>query len=138
MTANLQLVVVRRGRPSGLRPVCVAWSGSGEHDQVQASFAATSGGSAATDADLNWASVPNAETSSHVSFWTASTAGTFLGSDDLDTSRRVAVGGNFTIPRGSVTMAVTPVAALGDSAQARRRVRRRATSLGNDRPSRPD
>jgi len=80
--------------------------------RVQATFgAAASGGSIANTADLNWTSVPNAETYSHVSFWTASTAGTFLGSDDLNVSRTVAVGDNFTIPTGSLTLAVTPVAA---------------------------
>ena len=80
--------------------------------RVQATFgSAASGGSIANTADINWTSVPNAETYSHVSFWTASTAGTFLGSDDLNTSRTVAVGDNFTIPTGSLTVAVTPVAA---------------------------
>lgn len=80
--------------------------------RVQATFgAAASGGSIANTADLNWTSVPNAETYSHVSFWTASTSGTFLGSDDLNTPRLVAIGDNFTIPTGSLTVAVTPVAA---------------------------
>lgn len=46
-----------------------------------------------------------------MSFWTASSAGTFLGSDDLATPRTVAVGDNFTIPTGSLTVAITPVAA---------------------------
>ena len=80
--------------------------------RVQATFgSAATGGSIANTADLNWTSVPNAETYSHVSFWTASTAGTFLGSDDLNTPRLVAVGDTFTIPTGSLTVAVTPVAA---------------------------
>lgn len=77
----------------------------------QAAFAAASGGSGATNAALTWTSVPNAETYTHVSFWTASSAGTFLGSDDLATPRTVAIGDNFTIPSGSLTVAVTPVAA---------------------------
>ena len=77
----------------------------------QATFAAASGGSAATNAALTWTSVPNAETYTHVSFWTASSGGTFLGSDDLATPRTVAIGDNFTIPSGSLTVAVTPVAA---------------------------
>lgn len=79
--------------------------------RVQATFGAASAGSATTTADLNWTSVPNAETYSHVSFWTASSAGTFLGSDDLATPRTVAVGDNFTIPIGSLTIQVSPVAA---------------------------
>lgn len=80
--------------------------------RVQATFGTVaSGGSITTTTDLNWTSVPNAETYSHVSFWDASTAGTFLGSDDLATPRTVAVGDNFTIPIGSLTVAITPVAA---------------------------
>lgn len=77
----------------------------------QATFAAASAGSITTSADLNWTNVPNAETYSHVSFWDASTAGTFLGSDDLAASRTVAVGDNFTIVTGSLTVGITPVAA---------------------------
>jgi hypothetical protein len=78
----------------------------------QATFGTTaSGGSITTTTDLNWTNVPNAETYSHVSFWDASSAGTFLGSDDLATPRTVAVGDNFTIATGSLTVAITPVAA---------------------------
>lgn len=77
----------------------------------QATFSAASAGSLTTSADLNWTSVPNAETYSHVSFWDASTAGTFLGSDDLAASRLVAIGDTFTILAGSLTVAITPVAA---------------------------
>jgi hypothetical protein len=72
---------------------------------------AAAAGSIANTADVNWTNVPNAETYSHVSFWDASSAGTFLGSDDLATSRLVAIGDTFTIPTGSLTVAVTPVAA---------------------------
>jgi hypothetical protein len=80
--------------------------------RVQATFGTTaSGGSITTTTDLNWTSVPNAETYSHVSFWDASSAGNFLGSDDLATPRTVAIGDNFTIPIGSLTVQVTPVAA---------------------------
>lgn len=83
----------------------------GDATRQQATFATASGGSCASSADINWTSLTAAGTISHVSFWTASTAGTFLGSDDLATPRTVAVGDNFTIPSGSLTVAVTPVAA---------------------------
>jgi hypothetical protein len=79
--------------------------------RVQATFSAASAGSLTTSADVAWTNVPNAETYSHVSFWDASTAGTFLGSDDLAVARTVAVGDNFTILAGSLTLAITPVAA---------------------------
>lgn len=77
----------------------------------QATFGAASGGSLTTSGDLAWTNVPNAETYSHVSFWDASSGGVFLGSDDLAVSRTVAVGDNFTIPAGSETLALTPIAA---------------------------
>lgn len=70
-----------------------------------------SGGSITTTADINWTNVPNDETYSHVSFWDAAAAGTFLGSDDLATPRAVTIGDNFTIATGQLTVAVTPVAA---------------------------
>jgi len=79
--------------------------------RLQASFSAASAGSITTSADINWTNVPNAETYSHVSFWDASSAGTFLGSDDLATPRTVAVGDNFSILAGNLTLAITPVAA---------------------------
>jgi len=79
--------------------------------RVQATFGSSSGGSSTTTADLNWTSVSAAETYSHVSFWTASSAGTFLGSDDLATPRTVAIGDNFSILAGQLTVAITPVAA---------------------------
>lgn len=84
---------------------------AGNTTRKQASFAAASGGAITTDADVDWTSVSNAETYSHVSFWSASVAGTFLGSDDLATPRAVLVGDNFTIVAGDIDLALTPVAA---------------------------
>jgi hypothetical protein len=46
-----------------------------------------------------------------VSFWSASSAGTFLGSDALDTSRSVTAGDNFTIAAGDLDLSITPIAA---------------------------
>lgn len=77
----------------------------------QATFSAASGGSITTSADINWTNVPNAETYSHVSFWDASSAGSFLGSDDLAVARVMAVGDNFTITAGQLTVPITVIAA---------------------------
>jgi len=77
----------------------------------QATFSAASAGSMTTSADLTWAAVSTSETYSHVSFWDASTAGTFLGSDDLAASRAVTAGDTFVISAGSLTVAIAPVAA---------------------------
>jgi hypothetical protein len=76
----------------------------------QATFGTASAGVIATTADISWVSVPNAETYSHVSFWTLSSAGTFLGWDDLSATATVAIGDTFRIPSGSLTVTVTPAA----------------------------
>jgi hypothetical protein len=88
-----------------------ASNAAGNTTRVQATFSAASGGAITTSGDVAWTSVSTAETYSHVSFWTASAAGTFLGSDDLATARTVAVGDNFTIVAGDLDLALTPIAA---------------------------
>lgn len=74
-------------------------------------FSAASAGAITNSAAVTWTSVPNAETYSHVSFWDASTAGVFQGSDDLAVARTVAIGDNFEIAIGDLDLAITPVAA---------------------------
>ena len=51
-----------------------------------------------------WTNVPTAETYTHVSLWSASTAGTFLGSDDLSAPAAVAVGDTFQLPIGQISV----------------------------------
>lgn len=82
-----------------------------ETTRKQASFAAASGGAITTDAALDWTAVAANETITHISFWTASSAGTFLGSDALDSSAVLSAGGNFTIASGDLTVSITPLAA---------------------------
>lgn len=84
---------------------------AGNTTRQQASFAAASAGANATNADLTWTNVSTAETYADVSFWTASSGGTFLGSSALTASKTVAIGDTFTIASGSLTMAITPLAA---------------------------
>lgn len=79
--------------------------------RVAATCSAASGGAITNSAAISWTSVSTAETYSHVSFWSASAAGTFLGSDDLAVARTVAVGDNFEIAVGDLDLAITPVAA---------------------------
>jgi hypothetical protein len=50
-----------------------------------------------------WTSVTATETYTHVSFWTASTGGTYIGSGVLTTPQGVTAGQNFTIPIGDLT-----------------------------------
>lgn len=84
---------------------------AGNTTRVAVTCSAASSGSITNSADVNWTSVSTAETYSHVSFWSATSAGTFLGSDDLAVSRTVAVGDNFTIAAAALTLALTPLAA---------------------------
>src|SRR5262245_21718453 len=84
---------------------------AGNTTRVQPTFAVAAGGQASITGDLDWTSVSTAETYSHVSFWSASSSGSFLGSDDLNSPRTMAVGDNFQIPSGSLTVQAAPVAA---------------------------
>lgn len=78
-----------------------------ETTRKQASFAAAAAGSKATNADLTWDNVSTSETYTHVSYWTAGAAGTFLGSDDLSSSAVMVAGQTFRIPSGSLTLNIT-------------------------------
>lgn len=74
--------------------------------------ACTFGTAAATGAIANtalvtWTNVSTTEVYTHVSFWTAITAGTFLGSDDLSSSASVTAADTFQIPIGGLTLSVT-------------------------------
>lgn len=84
----------------------------GDTTRKAATFsAAASDGTITTTADINWTAVTAAGTVTHVSFWSASSGGTFLGSDDLATSRTLAIGDNFTILAGDVDLSLAPIAA---------------------------
>ncbi len=82
-----------------------------ETTRKAATMAAASSGSTSNSADITWTSVLGSETYSHVSFWSATTAGTFLGSDDLATPVAVVAGNNFTISAGQLVVAITVLAA---------------------------
>lgn len=84
---------------------------AGETTRKQATFSAASGGAITTSADLTWTSVSTSETISHVSFWDASSAGNFLGSDALNASKALTAGDNFTIAAGDLDLDLSPIAA---------------------------
>lgn len=74
--------------------------------------AVTFGSAAASGAISNtvavqWTGLAASETISYVSFWTASSSGTFLGSDDLASAQAVNSGGSFVIPVGDLDLTVT-------------------------------
>jgi hypothetical protein len=79
-----------------------------ETTRQQATFgAAASSGAISNTAVIEWTNVSTTETYTHVSFWTASTAGTFLGSDDLSSSAAVTAGDTFRIPVGDLDITIT-------------------------------
>ncbi len=72
----------------------------------------TFGSAAATRAISNtaaveWTNVSTSETYTWVSFWTASSGGTFLGRDDLSSSAAVTAGDTFRIPIGDLDLTIT-------------------------------
>lgn len=79
--------------------------------RAQATFSSAASSSVTNSADVTWTSVSATETYSHVSFWDASTAGNFLGSDALEAPRGVTAGDNFTIVASNLTLSLTPIAA---------------------------
>lgn len=74
----------------------------------QVTWNAASAGSMSLNT-LSAFSMTTSETISHISFWDASTAGTFLGSAALTVSKTVANGDTLTFT--TLTVAITPIAA---------------------------
>jgi hypothetical protein len=56
---------------------------------------------------IEWTSVSTTETYTHISLWSASSNGTFLGSDDLSSSAAVTAGDTFRIPIGDLDLTIT-------------------------------
>lgn len=79
-----------------------------ETTRKQVTFgAAASGRAISNTAAVEWTNVSTTETYSHVSLWSASTAGTFLGRDDLSSSAAVTAGDTFRIPIGDLDLTIT-------------------------------
>ncbi len=74
-------------------------------------MAAASGGVSSSSVDAVWTSVAATETYRYVSYWSATSAGTFLGSDQLNNPRSVTAGDTVTLAAGSLSFRLTPIAA---------------------------
>lgn len=68
---------------------------------------AASSGAISNTAAIEWTNVSTTETVTHLSFWTASTAGTFLGSDDLSSSAALTAGDTLRVPVGDLDLTIT-------------------------------
>lgn len=76
-----------------------------------ASFSsAAAAGTITTSGDVTWTSVSQTESYSHVSFWDASSGGNFLASDNLEVTRGLTAGDNFTIAAGDIDISIGAVA----------------------------
>lgn len=83
---------------------------AGDTTRKQATMAAAAAGSKASSASVGpWTNVSTTETVSHISLWTASTAGTFNGSAALTASQAWVNTNTFTLT--TLTIAITPIAA---------------------------
>lgn len=80
-----------------------------ETTRKQATFAAASGGSAVTTADLTWSAIAGTEDATHFSMWTASSAGTFLWSGTI-TANPYTAGDTFQILTGQLSLTMTGAA----------------------------
>lgn len=69
--------------------------------------AAASGGLISNTVAVSWTSLSANEAITHVSFWSAASGGTFLGSDDLPATKNVQIGDTLTIPIGDVDLTLT-------------------------------
>lgn len=79
-----------------------------ETDRQAVTFGdAAASGAISNTAAVTWTNLAATETLTHVSFWTASTSGTVLGTDDLPTSKNVNAGDTFTIPIGDLDITIT-------------------------------
>jgi hypothetical protein len=83
---------------------------AGSTTRVQATMASASGGSKAMSSMASsWTNGGTSETLTHISLWTASTAGTFNGSAALSASKAWASTDTFSLT--TLTIAITPIAA---------------------------
>lgn len=73
------------------------------------SFAAASGGSMASDADVTWTNIAGSEDATHFSIWDAASAGNFLWSGTI-TANAYTAGDTYTITSGNLTASFTVAA----------------------------
>lgn len=80
---------------------------AGNATRKSASFAAASGGTSTSDADIEWTTgeVDTTEVYSHFSLWDASTAGNCIGTGTV-TGGSVTAGNAFTIASGNLTFSL--------------------------------
>lgn len=76
-----------------------------ETTRKQATWGSAAAAAKTTTADLVWTSVAGSEDFTHVSYWTASSGGSFGGSGTV-TANAVSLGDTFTIPAGELDLSI--------------------------------
>jgi len=77
-----------------------------ETTRKAATFASAASGSIASSADVTWTAIAGSEDASYFTIWDAATSGNFLLSGTISGNAYTA-GDNYTIPSGSLTVALT-------------------------------
>ncbi len=80
-----------------------------ETTRKQASFAAASGGSMASDAAISWTNISGSQDATHFSAWDASTSGNFLFSGTI-TANAYTAGDTYTVASGALTVSLNTAA----------------------------
>lgn len=78
----------------------------GAYTRESISWAAASGGTALSDAEIVF-DVPTGTTITHLGYWSAATSGTFYGSRALDTPQTFSSAGTYTIAAGNLSESVS-------------------------------
>ena len=78
----------------------------GTYSREAITWGSASGGTATSSADVVF-DVPTGVTITHLGYWSASTAGTFYGSRQLDTSQTFSSAGTYTLASGNISESVS-------------------------------
>ena len=104
---NYPWIQLHTGAPGAAGTATVA--GNATRKDTSAAWGAASGGSKATDVDIDWTDgeVDTTEDYTHCTFWSASTAGNFGGSGTITANSVNASGDAFSILSGGITASFT-------------------------------
>jgi hypothetical protein len=107
---NSTYIELHTGDPgaSGTANVFSSYTGGGSA-RPAATYSSASAGSKAITTTLPAFAITGSGTISHISYWTATSAGTFKGSVTLSASKAVANGDTLTV--NTLTSSITPIAA---------------------------
>ena len=78
----------------------------GTYSREAITWGSASGGTATSSAEVVF-DVPTGVTITHLGYWSASSAGTFYGSRQLDTSQTFSSAGTYTLASGNISESVS-------------------------------